>query len=118
MAFCATATFTISSCEEEIDSSNFAIKKEQTLADILDEDKKIKVRVYNEGQGISDADLPYAYVLVRPMVLLSTVYFLRAVITPLSFPIMLQLRIISRNLRLVTLTNSLTNRHSWWLIVV
>ena len=43
MAFCATATFTISSCEEEIDSSNFAIKKEQTLADILDEDKNLSL---------------------------------------------------------------------------
>ena len=43
IAFCATSTFTISSCEEEIDSSNFAIKKEQTLADILDEDKNLSL---------------------------------------------------------------------------
>lgn len=43
MAFFASATFAVSSCEEEIDSSNFAIKKEQTLADILDEDKNLSL---------------------------------------------------------------------------
>ena len=43
IAFCATATFAVSSCEEEIDSSNFAIKKEQTLADILDTDKNLSL---------------------------------------------------------------------------
>ena len=43
MAFFASATFAVSSCEEEIDSSNFAIKKEQTLADILDEKKDLSL---------------------------------------------------------------------------
>ena len=43
IAFCATATFAVSSCEEEIDSSNFAIMKEQTLADILDTDKNLSL---------------------------------------------------------------------------
>ena len=38
---CASATVAISSCEEEIDSSNFAIKKEQTVADILDTNKDL-----------------------------------------------------------------------------
>ena len=38
---CATATVAISSCEEEIDSSNFAIKKEQTVADVLDSNKNL-----------------------------------------------------------------------------
>lgn len=38
---CATATVAISSCEEEIDSSNFAIKKEQTVADVLDTNKNL-----------------------------------------------------------------------------
>ncbi len=38
---CATATVAISSCEEEIDSSNFAIKKDQTVADILDSNKDL-----------------------------------------------------------------------------
>ena len=43
MACCTAATFTISSCEEEIDSSNFAIKKEQTIADLLDSDKNLSL---------------------------------------------------------------------------
>ena len=43
MAFCASATFAFTSCEEEIDSSNFAIKKELTLADMLDEDKNLSL---------------------------------------------------------------------------
>ena len=43
IACCTAATFTISSCEEEIDSSNFAIKKEQTIADLLDSDKNLSL---------------------------------------------------------------------------
>ena len=37
------APFVVSSCKEEIDDSNFAIKKEQTLADILDDDKNLSL---------------------------------------------------------------------------
>ena len=41
--FACCATLTISSCEEEIDSSNFAIKTEQTIADILDTNKDLSM---------------------------------------------------------------------------
>ena len=37
------APFAVSSCKEEIDDSNFAIKTEKTLADILDDDKSLSM---------------------------------------------------------------------------
>ena len=39
----STSVFGITGCEEEIDSSNFAIKSEQTLADIIDSNPELSL---------------------------------------------------------------------------
>lgn len=43
VAILTTSLFGVSSCEEEIDSSNFAIKTDQTLTDIVDSDPNLSL---------------------------------------------------------------------------
>ena len=43
VAFCSATLLGVSSCEEEVDSSNFAIKTDQTLTDIVDGDQNLSL---------------------------------------------------------------------------
>lgn len=63
---CATATVAISSCKEEIDDSNFAIKTEKTLADILDSEPSLSMardlfKTVRLGKKSNKGDLSSVY---------------------------------------------------------
>ena len=73
-AFClVVSSFAFSSCQEEVDESNFAVKKEKTLADILDSEPSLsmardlfkQVRLGKKGGHKEDLSSVYSVLSAR-----------------------------------------------------